>query len=327
MRTLIVGAGGVGGNLAARLGAAHAGAGEGREGEHEIWLLARGTHAARIREYGIELRHPTGTVVGRPAVVERLSEAHGIELAILAVKEPALHDVLRDLPTALAPGALVLPLLNGLPRAAALSRQLPAARLFEACIYVASRRVGPRIIEQQSPFCRIVLQGTFASARDSEESVCALLGAGGVTCTASASIDREMWTKYLFVCSMAGVTSLSERTFGEVLGDPATRDLLVASMNEIVALAAACGTPLGADAVPRALETAASFPPEARTSMQNDFAEGRPTELEAFSGAVLRLAERHGVEVPAHRAIYDGLRARSAAHEARAHHAADTPRD
>ena len=305
LRTLIVGAGGVGGNLAARLAAAHA-------NEHEIWLLARGANAARIRGYGLELRHPTGSMVGSPAVVERLAEIHGIDLAILAVKDHSLADILPELAGALAPGAWVLPLLNGLPRAAALSQQLPAARLFEACIYVASRRVEPGIVEQQSPFCRIVLQGAFESAGGAEAAVCAFLGGSGVTCTASTAIAEEMWTKYLFVCPMAGVTSLHGRTFGEVLDDPRTRALLTASMNEIATLAAACGAPLGSDAVARALATAASFPPSARTSMQNDFAAGRPTELEAFSGAVLRLAESHGIDVPSHRAIYEGLRARSA---------------
>lgn len=300
MRTLIVGAGGVGGNLAARLGAAHA-------GEHEIWLLARGDHATRVRGHGIELRHPTGTMVGRPTVVEQLSEAHGIDLAILAVKDHSLDEILPELASALAPGAWVLPLLNGLPRAAALSRQLPTARLFEACIYVASRRAEPGVVEQQSPFCRIVLQGAFESAGSAEAAVCGFLGASGITCTVSASIAEEMWTKFLFVCPMAGVTSLHGLTFGEVLDDPRTRELLIESMNEIAALAAACGAPLGPEAVARALDTAASFPASARTSMQNDFAEGRPTELEAFSGAVLRLAERHGVDVPAHRVIYEGL--------------------
>jgi hypothetical protein len=82
-----------------------------------------------------------------------------------------------------------------------------------------------------------------------------------------------------------GVTSLYQRTFGEVLDDSVTRDLLNASMTEIATLADACGVPLGADAVTRAMATATAFPPAARTSMQRDFAEGRPTELEAFSGA------------------------------------------
>lgn len=305
MRTLIVGAGGVGGNLAARLAAAYA-------GEHEICLLARGASATRIRERGLELRQPAGAVRAHPTVIEHLAEARGFELVILAVKDPALDDVLAELANALAPGASVLPLLNGLPRAAALAQRLPGARLFEACVYVASSRVEPGVIEQQSPFCRIVLQGAFAQAGAAEAALRAFLAGGGLTCTVSTSIAEEMWTKYLFVCPMAGVTSLHQRTFGEVLNDPATRGLLIASMAEIVDLARACGVPLGPDAIERALATATAFPPAARTSMQRDFAEGRPTELEAFSGAVLRLAPRHGLEVPAHRAIYEGLRARAA---------------
>ena len=158
MRALIVGAGGVGGNLAARLAAAYA-------GEHEICLLARGTHATRIRERGLELRQPARTVIGHPTVVERFPDVHGIELAVLAVKDPALDGILPELANTLAANSWVLPLLNGLPRADAVSTRLPTARLFEGCIYVASRRVGPGIIGQQSPFCRVVLQGAFEVGR------------------------------------------------------------------------------------------------------------------------------------------------------------------
>jgi 2-dehydropantoate 2-reductase len=303
VRTLIVGAGGVGGNLAARLAAAHA-------GEHEIWLLACGDHGQRIREYGLELRQPTGTIVAHPRVIEQLSDASGVDLAILAVKDAALPVLLPDLSAALAPDAWVLPLLNGLPRAETLAQHLFMARLFEACIYVASRRVEPGIIEQQSPFCRIVLQATFASSGDAEMSLGNFLRGSGMTCIVSRSIAEEMWTKYLFVCPMAGVTSLYQRTFGEVLDNPVTRDLLVTSMMEIVALAKACGVPLQPDAVAKALAIAASFPPTAQTSMQHDVAAGRPTELETFSGAVLRLAQQYSLPVPAHTTIYEGLQSR-----------------
>jgi len=304
VRTLIVGAGGVGGNLAARLAAAYA-------GKHEIWLLARGAHATRIRESGLELRLPTRTVIGHPSVVERLPDVLGIELVILAVKDPALNDLLPELANILAPRTCVLPLLNGLPRADVLSQRLPTARVFEACIYVASRRLEAGIIEQQSSFCRIALGGAFDSGDATGAVVCGFLEGSGVTCMVSASIVEEMWTKYLFACSMAGVTSLYQRTFGEVLDDPLTRDLLIASMTEIATLARACGVSLGSDALARARATAVAFPPAGRASMQRDFAEGRPTELDAFSGAALRLAQQHGLEMPAHTAIYQRLKART----------------
>ena len=305
MRTLIVGAGGVGGNLAARLAAAY-------PREQKIWLLARGDSAMRIRQRGLELRHHGGIVIGYPTVIEQLSDLSGIELVVLAVKEPALDDILRELADTLVPGTCVLPLLNGLPRAAALSQRLPTARLFESCMYVTTRRMEPGIIEQQSPFCRVILQGVFQSADSAESRVSGLLGGSGVTCTISRSIAADIWTKYLLICPMAGVTSLYQRTFGQVLDDPITREFLIVAMTEIATLARACGIPLGPDVVARALATALSFPPAARTSMQRDFAEGRLTELEVFSGAALRLAQQHGLEMPAHTAIYETLQARTA---------------
>lgn len=297
MRILVVGAGGIGGNLAARLSLLP---------EHETFVLARGAHADAIRGGGLQLESGGESRLAQPRVCESLSEVSQVELAVLAVKDFDLPPLMEPLVDVLAPGAAVLPLLNGLPRAAELRPQLPRAHVLDGCIYVASERVRPGHIRQASAFCRVLLGGKPGDEHMAQR-VRSLLSEAGVECPEPPSIETELWRKFLFVCPLAGVTSHYGLGIRAALEHPEARALLEAGMREIHTLAQSAGVALNADAVQQALRTAESFPRDARTSMQLDLEAGRPTELEAFSGAVLRLATVHGLEVPAHRRLYAHL--------------------
>jgi 2-dehydropantoate 2-reductase len=91
---------------------------------------------------------------------------------------------------------------------------------------------------------------------------------------------------------------------GEMLGAAETRSLFVESLREVEAVARACGVELAADAVDKALAMAEGFEATATTSMQRDVADGKPFELEAFSGTVVRMGQAAGVATPVHRHFY-----------------------
>jgi 2-dehydropantoate 2-reductase len=116
-----------------------------------------------------------------------------------------------------------------------------------------------------------------------------------------------MWSKFLFIAALSGVGALARAPIGVVRGQPETRALLAQALEEIRAVAAARGVPLPADSGERTLAFVDSLPADGTTSMQRDIAEGRPSELDAQVGAVVRLGEASGVPVPVHRSIYAAL--------------------
>jgi len=113
-----------------------------------------------------------------------------------------------------------------------------------------------------------------------------------------------MWTKFLFIASFGGITSLCRSTAGEVLDTPETRELFRQAMEEVKLLAHKQGIVLAADVVPSTMTFLESVEPTATSSMQRDVAAGRPFELEAFSGTIVRLARQHEVHTPVHDTIY-----------------------
>jgi 2-dehydropantoate 2-reductase len=83
---------------------------------------------------------------------------------------------------------------------------------------------------------------------------------------------------------------------------------MLSAMNEIYALAPARGIKLPPDSIDRVMSSVDGLPDDATSSMQRDIAAGKPSELEAQNGAIVRMARESGVEVPTHELIYETLR-------------------
>jgi len=131
--------------------------------------------------------------------------------------------------------------------------------------------------------------------------------ARGVQAEVAPDVRAAMWEKFLFIAATSGVGALTRAPAGIIRSQPETRALLTQALTEIHAVALAQGIALPADAVNTTLTFVDSLPADGTMSMQRDVIDGRPSELEAQIGAVVRLGEARGVPVPLHRTIYAAL--------------------
>jgi 2-dehydropantoate 2-reductase len=105
-----------------------------------------------------------------------------------------------------------------------------------------------------------------------------------------------MWSKLVFLAPFALSTTAADKTTGEILSDPAWRELGLSCLRETAAVAVAEGAKVDADAV---IAGVMKMPGNMRSSMQKDVARGKAPELDAIAGPILRGARRHGIQVPA----------------------------
>jgi 2-dehydropantoate 2-reductase len=119
-----------------------------------------------------------------------------------------------------------------------------------------------------------------------------------------ADIHRALWDKFLLVASFGGMGSLTRAPIGIIRTMPGTRRLLECCMQEVDAVARARRVALAASVVADTMAFLDSLAENATTSMQRDIIAGKPSELEAWNGAVVRLAREAGVAVPTHEAVY-----------------------
>jgi 2-dehydropantoate 2-reductase len=277
----VLGPGGVGGLLAALL--ARAG--------HRVICLAGEDTAHTLRTDGLRVRSGQfGDFTARVEADTELREP--VDACLVTVKHTALDTALTRLTAPALGDALLVPFLNGVEHPALLRARYRPDRVAPAVIRVESTRVAPGVIDHGSPFAEIDLTGA-PVPRARLDALAETFAAAGPATRVLDDETAALWAKMSFLAPFALLTT----RYGLPLGDVRTRhrEELTALVEETAAVSRACGGP--ADPA-RSLARYDAFPPQTKSSMQRDAESGRPLELDAIGGALLRAAERHGVPAP-----------------------------
>jgi 2-dehydropantoate 2-reductase len=293
LRVAVLGPGGVGGLLAALL--ARAGA--------TVTCLAGAETAGHLRTAGLRLESGQfGDFTTPVDAAERLTTP--VDVCFIAVKATQLDAALERVPADVLGDALVVPLLNGVEHVDLLRRRYPGAGVVPATIRVESTRTGPGVIQHGSPFVTVELVAT-AGLEQRVQRLADALQEAGVATRVGDDEQAALWGKLNFLAPLALLTTAAQATAGEVR--EARREDLRAIVAEVAAVARAEGAPADEDQVVAFFD---GVPAGMRSSMQRDADAGRPIELDAIGGAVVRAATRHGIAVPVTARYVDELRTR-----------------
>ncbi len=299
MRVTVFGSGGLGGYFGALL--ARAG--------HEVIFIARGPHLEAMRTRGLQVNSVHGDFHLYPVqATDRPEEAPPADLVLYAVKTYHIPETVGVLPRLLGPGGVVLTTQNGVEAPDQVAAVVGAERTLAGAVWVVSRIEAPGVIRQESAFRRVVVGELNGQLTPRAQAIARAFAEAGAEAEATAEIRKVLWTKFLFIASIGGVGSVVRLPVGAWREVPETRALLEQAMREIEAVARAEGVTLDPDEVPRTMAFIDSLAPTATASMQRDVEAGRPLEIEAMSGAIVRLGQRHGIPTPAHAFIYAALK-------------------
>jgi 2-dehydropantoate 2-reductase len=277
MHHAILGAGGVGGLMAACL--AHSGA--------AVTLVVK---TDSLAQYPEQLR--LESQFGKFSVpVARAAEVPPCDVLWLTVKATQLDASLAAITHPESIKAIV-PLLNGIGHIALLRSKYGAEKIIAATIAVESERVTPGHIIHRSPFARLNVS---SKGKDLLGGTIEQLQKIGFECRFIDDEPTLMWGKLVFLAPFALTTTAANRNVGEILSDPVWRDLGMACIREVCDVAVAEGARID---VQKVLTGVSGMPGAMRSSMQKDVEQGKTPELDAIAGPALRAAKRHGIEVP-----------------------------
>ena len=291
IRHAVLGAGGVGGLVAAYL--ARCG--------FPVTLVLR---PEVVGDYPDTLELQTPTESFRVAV-EHASRVPTADVLWVAVKATQLEPALAALKGAPAIPTIV-PLLNGVEHVAALRSVFGADRVVAATIAAESERVSPGHILQRSSFVRLRVS---AEGRARLAPSLDRLQALGVSVQFVESEATLMWSKLAFLAPFALATAATGKTKGELQSSPVLWPQVEAMVREACAVARAEGAAVDPEQV---LSLIAGLPQGMRSSMQRDVEQGKVPELDAIAGPAVRGGSRHGIETPVTRALMDIVAQRSA---------------
>jgi 2-dehydropantoate 2-reductase len=293
VRIAVFGTGGVGGYYGGRL--AQAGA--------EVHLVARGAHLEALRKDGLRVTSPNGDMSLQLPATDDPADIGPCDFVLFAVKSYDTIEAAAGLGPLLQDGTAVVSLQNGIENEGLLAKAIGADHVMGGVSYILAGISEPGVIEHIG-VDRIIV-GELDGARSRRARLLVdLLVAVGVTAELSDHITYAIWEKYGLICAHAGMTAATRSPLGVVLSTPVTRAMLHQLLVELVAIAHAEGVPLPADYADARLSYLEGVDPSASSSLALDLSRGNRIELEALHGAALRLADRHGVDVPVLRSIY-----------------------
>jgi 2-dehydropantoate 2-reductase len=293
-RVAVLGPGGIGGLLGALLA---------RRGD-QVTCLAPPATAAHLAANGLELRSQAlGDVKVAVAAASRLD--HPVDVCLVTVKATQLARAVEAVPAEALGDGLVMPFLNGIDHVAWLRGRYPPDQVAAGTIAVESTRVAPGVIEHASPFAMVELAAGKAP-RARVEDLAARLAETGLSVTLRDDEATTLWSKLVILAPIALWTTWAAAPFGEVRSRH--WDGVAAVASEIVRAATADGVELDEAATIARLRDL--VPDAMRSSMQKDAAAGRPIELDAIGGAILRAADRAGTEAPVTARLVADLRER-----------------
>jgi len=311
MNITVIGAGSIGGHIAAKLAAA---------GE-SVKVVARGEHLKAIRERGLILKEGGEEIVARVEATDRIAEAGGADLVVLGVKAHQLTPIAADVASVVTPTTMVMTTQNGIPwwyffkhggpyegvrlesvdPGGVIADHLPIDSLVAAISFQAAEIESAGVIRHieghHLPVAEIDGRKTERIAALSE-----LFTRAGFKSPAISDVRAEIWTKLWGNLSFNPVSALSHATLEDICRFAPTRALAAAMMREAQTVGEAFGVRFRLS-VEKRIAGAESIGAH-KTSMLQDIEHGRAIEVDALLGSVIELARLAKVATPHLDAVY-----------------------
>ena len=299
LKIAVYGVGGVGGYFGAVL--ARAG--------NPVSLIARGQHLHAIREHGLHIQTPKEDFTVTPAKAsDNPADIGPVDIVIVGVKAWQVPDAAKAMRPLIGPNTRVVPLQNGVEAVEQLAQALGREHVLGGLCRIIASIARPGVIKIGGMEPVVVLGELNGSEMSSNaKALLEAFRAAGVNVQAVPDIQAALWDKWLFIAAVSGVGAVSRATVGEVRESPPTRALLQQMMEEVAAVARKRGVRQAGDIVARTMSFIDSMPKEGTASMQRDVADGKPSELEAIIGSLVRFGRAVGVPTPAADFIYASL--------------------
>jgi len=236
--------------------------------------------------------------------VVKAADAQVCDLVLVAVKSTGLELALDVMKTSVGPDTMIISILNGISSEKIIGERYGMERLlYSVALGMDAMFIGGSL-NYTSPG-RICTGNTCPEDQEKLAVLTEFFERAGVPYSVEDDIIRRMWSKYMLnvganqTCMVYGVN------YGQLM-EPASAQYMtmVGAMREVIMIANAEGIDLGEEDIRQYNDITRSLDPEKTASMGQDRINKKPSEVEFFAGTVIRLAEKHGIDVPANRFLY-----------------------
>ena len=305
MKIAIVGAGAIGGLIAARLAAS---------GLADVSVLARGQTLAALRRTGLHLEMDGKTI---DVPVKSSDDACDIglqDLVVIAVKGPSLSALAPTLTPMIGAHTVILPTMNGVPwwfcqiggaftpfslesvdPDGRIAQHLPIAQTFGCVVHIGASCPQPGSI-RHAMGKELIIGEALGGASARLDDIAQILSRAGLDIKQSANVRQDIWFKLWGNLTMNPVSALTGATVDRLLDDPLVRDFCSSAMREAARIGEQIGCPVEQEPEDRHAITRklGAF----KTSMLQDLEAGRTIELDSIVGATHEIGRHFDMATP-----------------------------
>lgn len=286
MRILVLGAGGIGGFFGGKLAAAGV----------DVRFLVRPRRAELLARNGLIIASPLGDL---RIPVNTLTEVDSaFDAVLLACKAYDLDDAMKAIAPAVGPSTMILPLLNGVRHLDMLDARFGRERVLGGLCHIGVTVSTAGEIQHLNTLQRFVLGARMPSQIPAAEVLHKVVERGGFEPIFSAAIMQEMWEKFTFLATYAGMTTLMRASVGAILAAAEGEAIMREMLAECIATAEASGYTLRPEAMTQMTASLTERGSTGTASMFRDMARNGRTEHEHVIGDMLVRARAAGVPAP-----------------------------
>lgn len=292
-QVMVMGAGAVGGYFGARLSA---------ETSARVSFIARGEHLSIMQQRGLVILSEGKRYELDIDAYRAPEEAPAPDLILFTVKSYDTAKAIDQISGVVGDKTQILTLQNGIENYPQLVNRFGEERVIQGFCQIGAGIQKPGVIEHQA-FGKITLGEQDGSVTERVRAVQSLFGKAGIPVKISENITREVWIKFTWNSLFNMVTALTMTTVDEIFEHSECESLCYRLFEEIQQVAEQEGIMLESETGYDMIESARDLE-DFETSTYRDREKGKQMEYETFTGAVVRLGKKHGVDVPHHQTLY-----------------------
>lgn len=305
MRILMLGAGATGGYFGGRL----------LQHGRDVTFLVRQRRADQLARDGLVIRSASGDADLPPPPTVLAADLHApYDLILLSCKAYGLQQAMADIAPAVGPQTVILPLLNGMQQLDLLDQRFAAGHVLGGLCFIAATLDGQGVVRHLNDMHGMTFGERDGRASERMRQISAVLVGAGFDARPSQTILQDMWNKWIFLASLAGITCLLRGSIGEIVAAPGGQAAVLRLLDECRAVAAHAGHAPAEGNLQRARGMLTESGSTLTASMLRDLQHGYPIEADHVIGDMLARAEPGHAEgsllslVFAHLKVYEAGR-------------------
>ena len=277
-----------------------------------VTMVARGARAESIRKKGLVLHSDyKGEIVAKPERVVPIQDMGQQDYIFICVKNYSLAEVCESIRDMVTDDTVIIPVMNGVDPGENIRRLVGKGTVVDSLIYTVAFANEDFSISQQDTFTWLCIGIKDADERQQKKvaEVAGILKGADIDYKDQRDIEVEIWRKYILNCAFNVMTAFYDNTIGELRRDPVKAQQYEKLVWEAASVGQAKGVALTDEHINEVIHKFRHVHADnATSSLQRDFRIRRKqTELETFSGYIVKEAKRLGVSIPLSEKIYQGL--------------------